>query len=268
MADPKQLALLKRGAKAWNDGWNVLTPVPDLVGADMRGADLRGVSFFQTDLDNLGAHLDHINLIGAKLQGADFSRAYLRHAWLSGADLANAKFRGAFLDGADFSDTQLYGTNFEPAETMMFGNSRPVSVSGTTFDKAQLIGTKFRDVAFDHTSFTGSVMRGVWFIGVDFAGATGLEHVIHKGPSVIDVATIYSSGGRIPDVFLRGCGVRDSLIVFQRSLVGHAVQFFSCFISYSSRDQGFAERLHADLQSHGRPLLVCTSRHSRGQETP
>src|SRR6266436_5046549 len=27
------------------------------------------------------------------------------------------------------------------------------------------------------------------------------------------------------------------------------IQFYSCFISYSSKDQEFAERLHADLQS-------------------
>ena len=29
------------------------------------------------------------------------------------------------------------------------------------------------------------------------------------------------------------------------------IQFYSCFISYSSRDQEFAERLHADLQAKG-----------------
>jgi hypothetical protein len=29
------------------------------------------------------------------------------------------------------------------------------------------------------------------------------------------------------------------------------IQFYSCFISYSSKDQEFAERLHADLQNKG-----------------
>jgi hypothetical protein len=32
---------------------------------------------------------------------------------------------------------------------------------------------------------------------------------------------------------------------------GQAIQFYSCFISYSTKDQGFAERLHADLQESG-----------------
>jgi hypothetical protein len=29
------------------------------------------------------------------------------------------------------------------------------------------------------------------------------------------------------------------------------IQFYSCFISYSNRDQDFAERMHADLQAEG-----------------
>jgi TIR domain len=35
------------------------------------------------------------------------------------------------------------------------------------------------------------------------------------------------------------------------SLVGKAIKFYSVFISYSTKDQDFAERLHADLQSKG-----------------
>jgi TIR domain len=32
---------------------------------------------------------------------------------------------------------------------------------------------------------------------------------------------------------------------------GEAIQFYTCFISYSSKDQAFVERLHADLQDKG-----------------
>jgi len=34
-------------------------------------------------------------------------------------------------------------------------------------------------------------------------------------------------------------------------VAGKAIQFYSCFISYSTKDQEFADRLHADLQSKG-----------------
>ena len=34
-------------------------------------------------------------------------------------------------------------------------------------------------------------------------------------------------------------------------MVGRPIEFYSCFISYSTHDQEFAERLHADLQAKG-----------------
>jgi len=34
-------------------------------------------------------------------------------------------------------------------------------------------------------------------------------------------------------------------------LRGDAIQFYSCFISYSSKDEDFAQRLYADLQNNG-----------------
>ena len=36
-----------------------------------------------------------------------------------------------------------------------------------------------------------------------------------------------------------------------RSLTGAAFDFYSCFITYSTKDQEFADRLHADLQAKG-----------------
>jgi hypothetical protein len=36
-----------------------------------------------------------------------------------------------------------------------------------------------------------------------------------------------------------------------RSLVGKAIDLYSCFISYSSKDDAFAQHLHADLQHQG-----------------
>lgn len=35
------------------------------------------------------------------------------------------------------------------------------------------------------------------------------------------------------------------------SLPGKAIEFYSCFISYSSKDEEFAKRLYADLQNEG-----------------
>ena len=50
---------------------------------------------------------------------------------------------------------------------------------------------------------------------------------------------------------MRGAGVPDIFIEYLGSLTGNALEFYSCFISYSSKDQAFADRLYADLQNKG-----------------
>jgi TIR domain len=85
----------------------------------------------------------------------------------------------------------------------------------------------------------------------DLSKVKGLESGIHHGPSSIGIDTFFRSGGRIPEVFLRGAGVPDTFIKYAVSLVGLPFEFYSCFISYSSKDKALAERLHADLQAQG-----------------
>jgi hypothetical protein len=83
--------------------------------------------------------------------------------------------------------------------------------------------------------------------------AKGLETVRHNGPSTIGIDTIYRSKGNIPEVFLKGAGVQESFLTNIRALVESmsAINFYSCFISYSNKDGEFAERLYTDLQSEG-----------------
>ena len=97
-------------------------------------------------------------------------------------------------------------------------------------------------------------MRGSIF--ADVAGlskASGLDSVEHEGPSTIGIDTLFLSQGKIPETFLRGCGVPDALIVQQRALVGslEPIQFYSCFLSYSTKNQDFAERLHSKMRDKG-----------------
>jgi TIR domain len=71
-----------------------------------------------------------------------------------------------------------------------------------------------------------------------------------RGPSILDHRTLAQSGP-LPLAFLRGCGLPDPLIDSLPSLRKQALSFASCFISYSTKDQDFAEKLHADLQDKG-----------------
>ena len=89
------------------------------------------------------------------------------------------------------------------------------------------------------------------FADVDLSAAKGLETIEHHGPSTIGIDTIYKSRGKIPEVFLRGCGVPENFIEYMRSLVVSPIEFYSCFISYSHEDKLFARRLHDTLQGRG-----------------
>lgn len=91
---------------------------------------------------------------------------------------------------------------------------------------------------------------GTAFADVDLRDVRGLTEATHSGPCTIGIDTLYASGGEIPEVFLRGCGVPDDMIEFARSIAG-AIRLYSCFISYSHDDEEFAQRLHAALQAEG-----------------
>ncbi len=65
------------------------------------------------------------------------------------------------------------------------------------------------------------------------------------------ICPLYNSQGKIPEAFLRGCGVPEDFITFIPSHMGRAIEFYSCFISYSHDDKIFARRVHDTLQGRG-----------------
>ena len=224
MANEEHLRIRKRGVQVWNR-WREENPDirPDLSGADLNGvyllrADLSGAKLIRADLS--GAKLIRADLSGAHLSGADLSGAYLREASLFDADLNGADLRGADLFQADLSGADLSGADLGGAD-----------LGGADLSECRVGYTVFADV--------------------DLSVSKGLDTVIHRFPSTIGIDTLFKSGGNIPDVFLRGCGVPDSFIEYARSLVGQAIQYYSCFISHSHSDRRFCERLHNDLQAKG-----------------
>lgn len=218
MANPEHLKILKRGVRAWNK-WRNKNPeiTPNLERAELDGANLVGINF-QDTLLRLSS-LASANLSHASLQDANLSGANLTGAILIRVNLVAAECRFAHLKNADLSTAQC---------------------AYTSFSHTNLSGANLTSVTFDTTILCNT----------DLSKVKGLETCVHKNFSIIDHMTLTKSG-RLPLNFLRGCGLPDTLIEYIPSLLYNPIQFYSCFISYSSKDHMFADRLHADLQNKG-----------------
>jgi uncharacterized protein YjbI with pentapeptide repeats len=249
MANPEHLAILKRGVKAWNE-WRERhpKPPPDLQGLSLPNAKLSGMNLARSNLT--GAELLNAELIGSDLAGANLQKATLIGADLSGASLKSAILCEARLGGANLNGSELAKANLTGADlSRAFLNY--ANLHGANLSCAILGQTNFRRAFLRETSFADASIHESAFIDVDLSGVKGLETVVHGGPSSIGIDTIYKSKGKIPHAFLRGAGVPENFIEYMASLVGTGIEFYSLFISYSTHDQAFAERLHADLQAKG-----------------
>lgn len=219
MANPEHVEIAKKGRDAIA-AWRVQNPIEPL---DLSGADLCELNLCEADLHEADLH-------GTDLRKADLSEANLISANLYYADLSEANLREAVLCIANLSEANLNGANLSAGD-LSYANLRGAYLSGADFDKARV-------------SFT-------IFGNVDLSVAKNLETIVHESPSIVGVDTLFNSKGKIPAVFLRGCGVPEVLIEYLPTLIGamEPIQFYSCFISYSGKDDAFARSLHSRLES-------------------
>jgi uncharacterized protein YjbI with pentapeptide repeats len=235
MANPEHLAIVKQGVARWNEwkgewderqakAWPAIsheqrvewTTAPEPL------ANFRNVDEF-------------VDLSGAELAGRDLRGANFRATVLVGADLRYAALQGADLFVADLREALL------DRSVVIEANLEFADLRRANFGRAIVAGANFQMAGMEDTVFAG----------VDLSSVDGLESVRHFGPSVIGIETLFKSKGKIPEVFLRGCGMPEEFIAYVGSMVGRPIEYYSCFISYSSKDQAFADRLYADLQAKG-----------------
>jgi len=231
MANPEHVEMVKQGREAIA-AWRANHPNERL---DLRGADL-----FALDLG--------LDLIGAGLSGADLSGAELSWAKLSMTDLSSADLSNATLLGANLSDANLAGTALSEANLMQTDLSL-ANLREANLHSADLGGADLHHADLVGADFDGAIVAGTTFGDVDLSEVKNLETVIHRSPSTVGVDTLFKSKGKIPEAFLRGCGVPEVLITYLPTLIGAMapIQFYSCFLSHSSKDDAFARRLHARL---------------------
>ncbi|HSY73829.1 MAG TPA: toll/interleukin-1 receptor domain-containing protein, partial [Dongiaceae bacterium] len=165
-------------------------------------------------------------------------------------NLHGANFEGAKINNAYFYNTILQEVNFSSAELLFATFLGGTNMLGVDFSESELVYTNFGEVIIGGSNFSNATMAAITLSDVDLSRVKGLETVMHNAPSTIGIDTLYRSRGKIPEKFLRDAGVPEELISYLPSLIGavEPLQLQSCFISYSTKNQKFAERLHARMR--------------------
>ncbi|HML21683.1 MAG TPA: toll/interleukin-1 receptor domain-containing protein [Aggregatilinea sp.] len=222
----EQYAILMQGVDVWNE-WRAVN-IDQGFEIDLSGAQLSSLN------------LSSVNLSTANLEDAVFRLTNMQMADLSWSFLDRVVFDRVNLNGAQFYESNVPGTHFTDTDLSLadFGES---DLYEAAFVRCTMVGTSVKNTSWFHTILND----------IDLSETIGLTEIVHFGPSYIDINTLYRSQGKIPDVFLRGCGVPENLITYLPSLLGKGLEFYSCFISYSHADKAFARRIHDTLQGRG-----------------
>lgn|ERR1044072_4968655 len=226
MKNEEHLKLLKKDTDSWNE-WRESSREEkiDFSHANFRGMNLYGVDFSEVNL-----------------RQADFSNANVRSAIFDNADLTGARLVEVCLSRASFYQSKLRNVRFLKADLsgayMEEADFKYSTLDEVNFSFARLDGVDFTDTNIGWTTFGYT----------DLSTIKGLETVRHLGPSIVGVETLYKSQGQIPETFLRGVGLPDDFVTYAHSIVGKAIEFQSCFISYSHLDEEFTRRLYSEMR--------------------
>ena len=230
------------GRREWGDFRRSECEVPDLDGSDfnqvnLEGLDLSGCSFRGADFS--GARLLRTNMRSTYASASNFNGADLVGINLQHANLDSCQFNSANLSAADLSDSILSRTSFSRA-----------NLANANFKRAYLVDADLSDVVVRRSNFSAAEF-GYTVLAANISQVIGLDDVIHKARSHISLQTILSCKGKLPEKFLRGCGVKEQDINYFRSRINDSSDFYSCFISYSHDDKVFANKLYEKLQGRG-----------------
>lgn len=238
MANEEHVAILKQGVDVWNK-WREENPDvrPYLFGAMLYEADLTGVNFNRADLS--GAILSKANLSNADISDASLKFAQIGYANLKRANLQDTDCTFAYLVNTDLSEANLSSANFFAA-----------ALDGANFKLTKLLMTNLVNAGVKETNFSKAQFGRTNLGHLDLSEARGLESSVHQGRSILGIRSLDYSQGKLPDMFLRGIGWSDAEIEFILPLYKDRVfESYSGFISYSSKDEEFAQRLYNDLQA-------------------
>ena len=229
MANQEQVALLMKGAKAWNK-WRKKNS----------GAVI--------DLGE--ALLNGVNLNEADLHGADLHEALFSGANLNKANLGSANLSGSWLNGADLSESLLSGTNFNRAE-LIGANLRKADLSNADLSDAILGDTIIAQIDLSQTHGLESVDHlAPSIIATDAIKLSKGEipEVFLRGCGLsdweVESAKLYKPGLSNQEI------ININYKIFDLRAC-QSIQISPLFISYSHADTLFVEKLEPCLTKKG-----------------
>lgn len=260
----------------------------DLEGANFDGACLQGAIFRHAKLS--GARFVGANLEGTDLSSADLSRSNLTDAWAPAAHFDCARLVEARLERAILTQTIFVKAQMEDA-TFDLADLRRADFSNSNLKASSLQGSDLRAAVFSDACLAGAKLQSAVVVGAIFANADlhgasvgntifgrqnlalaqGLATLKHREPSSLSIDLLRDSRGSLPGEFLRGCGLADWEIeaskLYDVDLTPAAyaeiqykvfdlharrpILISPLFISYSSADSDFVDRLTAEFDELG-----------------
>jgi uncharacterized protein YjbI with pentapeptide repeats len=193
MADPKHLAKLMEGTRAWNR-WRKAHPIitPNLMEAKLSGGNLNRANLMRADLRM--ADMREVDLEYGNVFGSDLSRADLSNAKLMGLDASNARLVKAVLTQANLSKSNLSSANLSQSllrdailieadlsgASLTMADLSDANFSGANLSKADLSGANLSAAKLSAANLFMSNLSRAKLLGADLTEAD-LSRAILRG---------------------------------------------------------------------------------------
>lgn len=181
----------------------------------------------------------NVNLSGVVFKNCEFVFIRFINTNLLRAGISSVIFDGCYFDNVIMNYSLIMHTGFK------YCDFNKVNLSESTlWDVVFKDSLKF-ELWFDAKSKIGNTT----FANIDMSNVRNLESIVHTAPSSIGLDSFTKSRGKIPAKFLKGCGVAEVFIEYADSFNPKPIDYYSCFISYSRKDEVFVQKLYKDLQN-------------------
>ena len=184
------------------------------------------------------------DLHAQKLFDLDYKRQH-RHRVLDGINLDNCRF-----DGSNFQEVSLRNCSFNYSVliNVNFGKS---DLTNVNFKNAFLNGANFTDAILDRANFKNAELGRTLFLNTNLSDVKGLDETKNVTGSEISFSTLTKSSFQVSEKFMRNAGVSLGLIEDLRRGKRIATKYSTCFLSYSSRNKEFAQKIYYSLLEAG-----------------